>query len=118
MGFYDNYVRLCNMAGKSPSAVALDIGIEKSTVTRWSKGSTPNHATKIKVADYFGCTVAELTDDRLKLDLQFFAEKEEKPAPKRNELSKKDQLLNLIDSMDRAELIEALKAVTKKLEEV
>ena len=116
MSFYDSYVRLCNSAGKSPSSVALDIGIEKSTVTRWRKGSTPNYATKLKVADYFGCTVEDLTRSDIKLDLQFFAE--EKPAPGGNELSKKEQLLNLIDSMDKAELIEALKAVTAKLEEV
>lgn len=60
MDFYENYVRLCNLLKKSPSAVALEIGIEKSTVTRWSKGSKPNKATQIKIADYFGISVADL----------------------------------------------------------
>ena len=68
MAFYESFVRLCNAAGKSPSAVAIEMGIEKSTVGRWRRGSMPTDATKIKVADYFGITVAEL-----------MAENEEKP---------------------------------------
>lgn len=68
MAFYESFVRLCNAAGKSPSAVAIEMGIEKSTVGRWRRGSMPTDATKIKVADYFGITVSEL-----------MAENEEKP---------------------------------------
>lgn len=63
--FYDNYVRLCNATGKSPSAVAVEIGIAKPTVSRWKTGSVPNYATLMKVADYFGVTVAELTAENL-----------------------------------------------------
>ena len=67
--FYDNFIRLCNAAGKAPSAVALDIGIYKSTVSGWTKrGSLPTDATAQKLADYFGITVDEL-----------MAENEEKP---------------------------------------
>ena len=62
--FYDNYVRLCNSVHKSPSAVAIEIGIAKPTVSRWKSGSTPNHATAVKVADYFGVPVSELTADK------------------------------------------------------
>ncbi len=58
--FYDNYVRLCNSVNKTPSAVALEIGIAKPTVSRWKTGSKPNHATAMKVADYFGVSVDEL----------------------------------------------------------
>lgn len=56
--FYDNFIKLCNSIGKSPSAVAKDIGIEKSTVTRWKKGANPTDATIEKVASYFGVTAA------------------------------------------------------------
>ena len=62
--FYDNYVRLCNSVNKSPSAVAIEIGIAKPTVSRWKSGSKPNHATAVKVADYFGVPVSELTEDK------------------------------------------------------
>lgn len=58
--FYINYVALCNKIGKSPSAVAEEMGFMRSVVTRWSKGSVPRQATLQKVADYFGITVDEL----------------------------------------------------------
>jgi len=64
--FYDNYVRLCNSVNKSPSAVAMEIGIAKPTVSRWKTGSKPNHATALKVADYFGVPVSELTGEKEK----------------------------------------------------
>ena len=69
--FYDNYLRLCNSVGKSPSAVALEIGIEKSTVTRWKQGKSQTDANIRKVADYFGVPVSELT-----------GQKEKAPTPK------------------------------------
>lgn len=58
--FFDNYVRLCNSVNKAPSAVALEIGITKSTVSRWRAGSTPNYSTAQKVADYFGVSADEM----------------------------------------------------------
>ena len=68
--FFNNYLRFCNAIGKTPSAVATEIGLQKSTVSRWSKGSTPNHATVVKVADYFNVPVYALTTD---FDLNVFA---------------------------------------------
>lgn len=62
--FYNNFVRLCNSINKSPSAVVLEIGLQKSTVTRWKKGSIPTDATAQKIADYFGISVAELMSDQ------------------------------------------------------
>jgi transcriptional regulator with XRE-family HTH domain len=70
VNFYDNYIALCNRAGKSPSAVALEIGLTKPTITRWKNGSTPTDATMRRVADYvdvpvesikYGLSVQELT---------------------------------------------------------
>ena len=43
--FYINYVALCNKIGKSPSAVAEELGFMRSVVTRWSKGTIPRQAT-------------------------------------------------------------------------
>lgn len=65
MLFYDNYVRLCNSINKSPSAVALEIGIAKPTVSRWKTGSVPNYATVMKVAEYFSVTPQELTGKKM-----------------------------------------------------
>nr|WP_269201273.1 helix-turn-helix transcriptional regulator [Helicobacter pylori] len=53
-------MRLCNSVRKTPSAVALEIGLTKPSVSRWKSGSMPTDATLQKVADYFGITVDEL----------------------------------------------------------
>ena len=61
--FYDKYVSLCNAVDKSPSAVALEIGFSKPTVTKWKNGGKPTDATIQKVADYFGVTLEEMKGD-------------------------------------------------------
>lgn len=58
--FYLNFVRLCNSIGKSPSAVAEDMGLQRSSVTRWANGSAPRKATVEKIATYFGVDSKEL----------------------------------------------------------
>lgn len=62
--FYENYVRLCNSVRKTPSAVAIEIGIAKPTVTRWKNGSFPNSSTLYKIADYFDVSIDELTSEQ------------------------------------------------------
>lgn len=61
--FYDNFIKACTLKGKSPSAVALDVGITKSTVSGWKKGSTPTDTTIQKLADYFGISKTDLTGE-------------------------------------------------------
>ncbi len=52
--FFDVYKSLCDRVGKSPTAVALEIGIGRGTVSAWkSEGRTPSGGTLQKVADYF-----------------------------------------------------------------
>lgn len=57
MVFYENYVKLCNSVGKSPSAVAVELKLGKPSVTRWKNGAEPRDATLQKIADHFGVTV-------------------------------------------------------------
>lgn len=62
--FYNNYIRFCAKVGKSPSAVAEEIGLYKSTVTNWkNRGTKPTDATLQRVADYFGVTVEDLLEE-------------------------------------------------------
>lgn len=95
--FYTNFLRLCNSIHKSPSAVAEEIGIKKSTVTRWKQGNSQTPANMQKVADYFGVTVEELT-----------AEKENKPAAHEGreltEMQQKavDMIMNMTDDQLKA----------------
>ena len=61
MNFYHLYLELCNEIKKSPSAVALEIGLSKTAVNGWkTKGTKPTDANLQKIADYFGATVEYL----------------------------------------------------------
>lgn len=64
--FYRNFVDLCNKKGMSPSAVAEEMGYQRSVVTRWGNGTKPRRATLQKIADYFGVTVEELIRENKK----------------------------------------------------
>lgn len=54
--FYDNFVRLCNSIGKTPSAVVTEIGFSRASASGWKNGKTPTDATVLRLADYFGVT--------------------------------------------------------------
>ena len=56
--FYDVFSNLCKEIGKSPSRAAIEMGINKGTVSVWKKkGTTPQSEILQKVADYFGVSV-------------------------------------------------------------
>ncbi len=63
MSFYENFVRQCNKVGKTPSKVAQEANISKSIVSRWKHGGGVTDATAMKLAEYFGVTVQELTGE-------------------------------------------------------
>lgn len=58
--FYENFKNLCQKAGKSPSFVVTEIGLNKSAVTSWKKGANPTNSNLVKIAHYFGVSVDEL----------------------------------------------------------
>ena len=60
MQFYENFVRLCAQSGKSLAYVAREVGVQKSTVSRWASGSVPRDTTLARLAAYFGISVDEL----------------------------------------------------------
>lgn len=66
--FYKNFLSLCANAGKSPSGAVLDIGLKKSSVTRWKADGMPSDVTLTKIADYFGVTVEYLKGEEAKKD--------------------------------------------------
>lgn len=92
--FYLNFVRLCNSIGKSPSAVAEDMGLQRSSVTRWANGSAPRKATVEKIATYFGVDSKELTGE----------EQKEKP--------------NALDGIELEKLSPARRALLEALEDM
>lgn len=114
--FYLNFVRLCNSIGKSPSAVAEDMGLQRSSVTRWANGSAPRKATVEKIATYFGVDSKELTGK---------SEQKEKPNTLDGiELEKlspaRRALLEALDGMDDENIMKIVRiaqAVKKELPE-
>ena len=63
MSFYENFVKQCNRVGKTPSKVAQEAHISKSIVSRWKNGGGVTDATAMKIAEYFGVSVQELTGE-------------------------------------------------------
>lgn len=63
--FWTNYYLLCKQIGKSPSAVAKEIGMKSTgTVSAWKKGRMPEMPTLERIAEYFGITVADLLGEK------------------------------------------------------
>ena len=90
--FYSNYVKLCSKLNKSPSAVGEELGFTRASVTGWGNGATPRKSSLIKIADYFGVTVAEL--------MAGVGEQEKAPAAEGEGISaERKALLNIISSL-------------------
>lgn len=107
--FYSNYVKLCSKLNKSPSAVGEELGFTRASVTGWGNGATPRKSSLIKIADYFGVTVAEL--------MAGVCEQEKAPATEGE--GSKEAASNFIKSTnDRAALLALINEATKKLQEL
>lgn len=62
--FWDKFESLCKEHGKSPNAVAADIGIKSSgTITGWKNGALPRPGVVKKLSDYFGVPIEFLSGD-------------------------------------------------------
>ena len=107
MNFYQRYIELCNEIGKSPSAVAIEIGLSKTAVHKWKNGGFPTDSTAAKVASYFNVTA----------DSMMNLEEEKKEQPTESELSiKKKEFIKKIEGMSDAQLdrLEQILALVEK----
>lgn len=100
--FYTNYVALCAKVGKSPSAVAEEIGLSRTSPNGWKKGKLPRDATLAKLADYFHISVAEL-----------LSENENKPAP----MGSEPLSLDYMRTLSAEQLLQLMKDATQALSE-
>lgn len=115
MAFYENYLKLCEKAGKTPSAAALEMGLSKPTVNRWKKGGGATDATALKVASYFGVTVEELTGEEQKEKPNTLDGIElEKLSPARRALL---EVLEDMDDENIMKIVRIAQAVKKELPE-
>ena len=104
MNFYQRYIGLCNEMSKTPSAVALEIGLSKTAVHKWKNGGLPTDATISKVASYFNVTV----------DYMMGLEEEKKEQSTESELSTiKKEFIQRVQGMsdDQIEKLEKILAL-------
>lgn len=111
--FYSNFVRLCKKNGKTPSAVAEELGFSRAASSGWADGSKPRKSTLIIIADYFGITVEELMSgvEDAKKDP---AQKSEVKALVEDLPENIQQLIRIC--LDRPDLARALLSVAQQIE--
>lgn len=61
--FWNNYVKLCEQKGKTPNAVAAELGLSSGSVTAWKQGRLPRGGTIEMIARYFEVEPAYLLND-------------------------------------------------------
>lgn len=109
MTFYENYLRLCNKAGKSPSAVAIEAKVGKPAVSRWKSGTKPRDATITKLAAYFNVPVSELKGETDDPGIK-------KEPPQTGEAKRADLVQRIRDTDDEDTLYAALDEISRKLQ--
>lgn len=115
MSFYEKYLELCAKAGKSPSCVALEISLSKTTVNRWKNGGGVTDATAMKVANYFGVSHEWLKGET---DDPSAGIKKERPADGEARVCDLPESIQKIINicLDRPELASALLTLAQQIE--
>ena len=100
--FFDRFDMLCKQKHVSCRKAIEDIGLSNSIATKWKmRGTTPNGKTLVRIADYFGITVAELMSN----------ETEKSPAPK----SEGVNIDEILDGLTDEQLLNFINLATKRL---
>lgn len=104
MEIYNKFDSLCAKIGKSPSAVAIELGIAKSTVSGWKSGRNgATNATLKKIADYFGVTVEYLLGEQT----------EKAPAPKTERELLISEIMAFVDTLSDEDLKSFYRLIVK-----
>lgn len=61
--FWDKYVQACKNNNKSPSGLAEELEINRSTVAGWKKGRQPTGNTVYQIAEKLGCSADYLLSE-------------------------------------------------------
>ena len=132
--FFRTYKELCEKEGKSPNAVAKELGISSGSVTAWKQGRTPKYETIEKIATFFSTDIEDFflsnqprTDEEVEQDNIFLdgyllgkdlAQKEQ-PAPTDGDgLTEEDkriiELLHQLTPENRERIVEIIKALASQ----
>ena len=59
--FWERFYALCTEAGKTPNAVAKELGLSSATTSQWKRrGSSPSAKTLARLSEYFGVSADDL----------------------------------------------------------
>lgn len=61
--FYNKFVALCARDGKSPSAVATELGLSRAAPNGWKNGKKPQDFTIATISAYFNVATSYFTED-------------------------------------------------------
>lgn len=62
--FFDNYKKICNIRGYTPSGCLRAMGQNANTASNWNKfGTIPKQETLEQLADFLECSVADFFQD-------------------------------------------------------
>lgn len=132
--FFRTYKELCEKEGKSPNAVAKELGISSGSVTAWKQGRTPKYETIEKIATFFSTDIEDFflsnqprTDEEVEQDNIFWdgyllgkdLAQQKQPAPTNgDELSEDDkriiELLHQLTPENRERIVEIIKALASQ----
>ena len=132
--FFRTYKELCEKEGKSPNAVAKELGISSGSVTAWKQGRTPKYETIEKIATFFSTDIEDFflsnqprTDEEVEQDNIFLdgyllgkdlAQKEQPAPTNEGELSEEDkriiELLHQLTPENRERVFEIIKALASQ----
>lgn len=94
MKFHENFKRIANEKGTSPTAVLRDMGVATSKLAAWNRGALPKEEMMVRLAEYLHCSVMDF----------FWDEADDK---KEDELVGKDDdekdVLRIFRNLDRRE---------------
>lgn len=93
MRFKDNFKRICNERGTSPTALLRKMGIATSKVTMWNNGSLPKEDMLLRLAKELNCSV-----------MDFFMDEETLMAPEPTDVARDEdehELLRIFRKLGR-----------------
>lgn len=62
--FWEKFVWLCNVNGKTPNAIAKELNIPSGSITAWKKGAMPRSSTVKRISEYFNVDISELIGNK------------------------------------------------------
>jgi transcriptional regulator with XRE-family HTH domain len=64
LAFYDKFINLCAQKEVSPSFVAVEIGLSRTSAHGWKRGAVPQDSTIQKIANYFDVPFSYFAEEK------------------------------------------------------